>query len=201
LVKITVGGVVTGPEPVVKPQVKFWARVLPARSSTPATAGGPGIAAMAVSVYEVLAAKGLVGVKVAVFPDPAYATDPGTSVVRDAVGASVKVLLVMVEGSIGLLKTAETVVFVATSGALQAGVVEITVGGVVSEPVDVVKLHEKALAIAPPCRSLTPVVTQTVMRVPGGRVVPAGVGVMVAVLLAAAYTTAPGMGVVPGPVR
>jgi hypothetical protein len=156
---------------------------------------------MAVSVYEVLAAKGLVGVKVEVFPVPAYATVPSTSVVRDAVGARVKVLLVMVEGSIGSLKTAETVVFVATSVTVQAGLVEITVGGVVSGAVDVVKLHEKLLVIAPPAESLTPVVTQTVMGMPGGRVVPAGVGVMVAVLLAATKVTAPGMRVVPGPVR
>ena len=169
----------------MKPQVKLWVSVLPARSSTPATAGGPGIAAMAVSVYGVLAAKGLVGVKVAVFPVPAYATVPGTSVARDAVGARVRVLFVMVEGSIGSLKTAETVVFVATSVALQAGLVEITVGGVVSELVDVMKLHEKLLVIAPPARFVTPGVTQTVMRMPGGRVVPAGVGVMVAMLLAA----------------
>jgi hypothetical protein len=151
-----------------------------------------------VSVYEVLSAKLLAGVKVAVFPVPAYATVPGRSVVRDTVGAKVKVLVLMVRGSIGSLKTACTVVFNATSVALQVGMVEITVGGVLFTAVAVVKLHVKLLAIGSPARSLTPVVTVTVMRVLVGSVAP---GVMVAMLLAAAYVTAPAIGVVPGPVR
>jgi len=148
-----------------------------------------------VSVYNVLFARLLAGVKVALFPVPEYATTPGTAVVPGP--ARVKVLLVMVRGSIALLKTAVTTVFTATPVALQAGFVESTVGGVVSGAIAVVKLHEKLLAIAAPDRSRTPVVTVTVMSVLAGRL---ALGAKVAMLLNEAYVMAPRMGVVPGPV-
>ena len=59
VVVITVGAVVSGVAPVVKVQVLFTARLLPARSFTPV---------VKVAVNSVLPASGLVGVKVAVFP-------------------------------------------------------------------------------------------------------------------------------------
>jgi hypothetical protein len=108
----------------------------------------------------------------------------------------------MVRGSIGSLKTADTVVFNATSVALHVGMVEITVGAVVLGATAVVKLQVKSLAIGSPARSLTPVVTVTVIVMAGAGAVALGsgdVGVMVAMLLAAAYVTVPGMGVVTAP--
>lgn len=176
LVKVTVGGVVSVPGPVVKVHVKLLASALPARSWAPV---------VTVIVNTVLAARRLVGVKVATFPVPAYATVPGTAVVPGPV--RVKVLPVMVRGSIASLKIAATCVLIATPVAPQLGLVEITVGAVVSGARAVVKPHEKLATIALPAKSLTPVVTVTVIRVPAGRVaVGMGVGVKVAVLLAAA---------------
>ena len=95
----------------------------------------------------------------------------------------------IVRGSIGSLKTAETVVFNATPVALQVGRVEITVGGVVLGASAVVKLQVKLAAIGSPARSLTPVVTVIVivMGAAGDMALGRGsVGVMVAMLLAVA---------------
>ena len=64
----------------------------------------------------------------------------------------------MVKGSIASLKVAAIFLLTATPVAALAGSVKLTVGAVVSEPAPVVKLHPKALAMALPARSLTPVV-------------------------------------------
>lgn len=114
-----------------------------------------------------LLARSLAGVKVAMLPVPAYATVPGTAVVPGPL--TVKVLLVMVVGSIASLKAAVTCVLSATPVALQLGLVEITVGAVVSGAKAVVKPHENLLPIALPVRFLTPVVAVTVMSVLAGR--------------------------------
>jgi hypothetical protein len=52
-----------------------------------------------------------------------------------------KLALVMVSGSIGSLKLAVTRLLVATPVALARGVVELTMGGVVSGVAPVVKVH------------------------------------------------------------
>jgi hypothetical protein len=65
---------------------------------------------------------------------------------------------------------------------LQAGLVKVTVGAVVSGAKAVVKPHEKLLAIALPAKFLTPVVAVTVMSVLAGRL---ALGAKVAILLAA----------------
>ncbi len=74
---------------------------------------------------------------------------------------SSKVLAPIVAGSIASLKVAVTAAVVATPVAPSAGVVAVTVGGVVSVET-VVKLHTLGAASALPARSLTPTVTVAV---------------------------------------
>jgi tetrahydromethanopterin S-methyltransferase subunit C len=71
---------------------------------------------------------------------PAYTTVPCTSAVRDAVGATVTVLRLMVLGSIGSLKSTCTGRFTPQSVALQVAL--LAVGGVLLMAAAVVKLHE-----------------------------------------------------------
>jgi hypothetical protein len=74
----------------------------------------------------------------------------------------VKVVAVIVAGSIPSLKVAVTLLLRATPVARSAGLVELTVGAVVSVDVPVVKLHVLATVKAFPARSLAPVVIVTV---------------------------------------
>ncbi len=67
--------------------------------------------------------------------------------------------MVMVKGSIASLKVALAVLLRATPVALQLGLVETTVGAVVTGLEPVVNAHVKSLAMALPARSLAPVVT------------------------------------------
>ena len=77
----------------------------------------------------------------------------------------VKVAVVIVKGSIALLKVALSLLLTATAVAELTGTVEATVGGVVSGVAPVVKLHTKLLAKALPARSLAPVLTVAVKSV------------------------------------
>ena len=92
---------------------------------------------------------------------------------------TVKVLVVMVSGSMALLNVAFSLLLTATKVAPLTGLVEVTVGGVVSGVAPVVKVHAKLLASALPARSLAPVVMVAV-----NKVLPASglVGVKVAVV-------------------
>ena len=71
---------------------------------------------------------------------------------------TVKVVPMIVNGSIASLKVAAIFVLVATLVAVTAGTVRVTVGGVRSSAVPVVKLQIKSLANALPAVSLAPVV-------------------------------------------
>jgi hypothetical protein len=133
-VETTVGG-----GAVVKVHAKLAARPAPARSFAPV---------VIVAVYKVLLARTSVGVNVAV--EPANVTAPATGVRPGPV--KVNVALLIVSGSIGSLKVAETRVLTATAVAPAAGTVEIMVGS------PVVKLHVKLAARELPAGSLAPVV-------------------------------------------
>jgi hypothetical protein len=172
LFNITVGGVVSAAEPVVNVQLKATASGLPARSLAPV---------LTFTVNRVLAASALVGENVATLPIPAYATEPGTGVVPGPV--TVNVVPVIVSGSICSLKFTATLVLSATPVAPQVGIVESTVGAVVSGASPVVNPHEKVVGSAVPPALFTPVVTVTVIEVLAGR---AAVDANVAILLAAA---------------
>jgi hypothetical protein len=74
---------------------------------------------------------GAFGVKVAVLVAALYATVPATAALV-AVTRRVNVVVVMVAGSIGSLKAADTTIVVDTFVCRFAGTVAITVGGVVS---------------------------------------------------------------------
>src|SRR6185295_8082947 len=91
-VELTVGAVVSAVAPVVKLQVLLAANALPTRSVTPV---------VIVAVTTVLAARSLVGLKVATVPT--YVTTPGTGV---APCVTVKVVELIVAGSIASLKVA-----------------------------------------------------------------------------------------------
>jgi hypothetical protein len=78
------------------------------------------------------------------------------------VGASLTVVVVIVNGSIGSLKPTVTVVFVATPNALSAGDLEMIVGAVLSVTVVVVKFEVNWETRAFPATSFTPVVTVSV---------------------------------------
>ncbi len=71
----------------------------------------------------------------------------------------------MVEAFMALLKVAATVWLRGTPVAPFAGIVEITVGLVVSGASPVVKVHTKLLVKAVPARSLAPVVSVAVYNV------------------------------------
>src|ERR1043166_2898635 len=88
---------------------------------------------------------------------------------------TLKLAVLIVNGSIASLKVALMVWLIATAEAPLAGTVELTAGGVVSRVAPVVKLQLKSVASALPARSLAPVVTLAVYVVRGARAL-AGVG-------------------------
>src|ERR1044071_7214095 len=115
----------------------------------------------------VLAARGLNGLKVAV--TPAYVTVPITGVVPCC---KVKVMVVVVKGSIASLKVAAIFWLTGTPVAAIAGTVKLTIGAVVSRAASVVKLQIKSLApevSALPARSLAPGLILAVYKVLGAR--------------------------------
>jgi len=115
LVDDTVGGVLSVVVPVVNDSVKAAAIALPAASLAPV---------VIVARYVVFAAKLLDGVNVAVVP--LYVTVPVTPL------SNVKVVVDKVDAVMGSLKVAVIAEFSATLVALLAGLVEETVGAVVS---------------------------------------------------------------------
>jgi hypothetical protein len=119
-----------------------------------------------VAVQVVLAGMLAAGVKVAEFPEDAYATLPVTLVL--AGHANLNETFVIVNGSIGSLKFAEINAFNATPTAFAAGSVDRTVGGVTSGAAPVVNDQIKGTAIALPATSVTPVVIVAVQRVLAG---------------------------------
>jgi hypothetical protein len=70
----------------------------------------------------------------------------------------VKLARTIVAGFIASLKVAVTVLATATPVAPEAGIIDTTVGGVVSAATPVVKVHTIGAARAVPATSLTPVV-------------------------------------------
>jgi hypothetical protein len=164
--------------PVVKLHVLMAANALPARSLIPV---------VIVAVYEVLAARLLAGSKVATLPEE-------VKVAKTAVVPcfNVKLAWVIVEGSIASLKVAVMFLLTTTPVAVSAGSVELTVGGVVSPVVPVVKLHVLLTAIVLPARSLTPVVIVAVYCVLAVR---AGTGLKIALVLT--QVTVPEIDIVP----
>src|SRR5881396_2268799 len=91
---------------------------------------------------------------------------------------TLKLAVLIVNGSIGSLKVALMVWLIGTAVAPLAGTVELTDGAVVSRVAPVVKLQLKPVASALPARSLAPVVIVAVYAVSGARSLP---GVNVAV--------------------
>src|SRR5512146_2445034 len=124
LVEFTAGGVVSAAAVVVKVQVRLAARWFPATSVT---------AVVIVAVYVVPFARGADGVKVAVAPltETVPVTPPLT--VNDAA--------VTLAGATASLNVAVIAEPTATPVALFAGLVELTVGGVVSAAAAVVKVQ------------------------------------------------------------
>ena len=86
--------------------------------------------------YLVLGSNALLGENVTAMPE--YEIVPGTKV---APLRTVKLLALSVAGSIASLKKAPILVLVATPVEPSALIVEVIVGGVVSETLPVVKLH------------------------------------------------------------
>ena len=83
----------------------------------------------------------------------------------------------IVEGFIDSLKVATMSAFLATPVARSAGLVEITVGSVVSVVVPVVKFHVLAAAIALPALSLAPVVIVALYAVLAAKLPTGGVNI------------------------
>jgi hypothetical protein len=141
----------TDPVPVVVPVIKvhtlFAANALPKRSLAPV---------VTLAVNWALVARLAVGVNVAIVHPELQLTVPFTLVVPGP--ASVKVNVLIVAGSMPVLKVALIVWLMFTPVAVSAGAVEVTVGAVVFEAVPVVKSQTKLLASALPARSLAPVV-------------------------------------------
>src|SRR5207245_11519916 len=75
---------------------------------------------------------------------------------------TLKLAVLIVKGSIALLKVALMVWLMATAVAAFAGTVELTVGRVVSGVAPVVKLQPSSMASALPARSLAALVTVAV---------------------------------------
>ena len=111
-----------------------------------------------------------------------------------AVTASLKVPLLIVVGSIAVLKVALTVVSMNTFIAALAGFVEVIVGLTKLAVKPVVKFHTKLAAMATPVRSLAAVVIVAVYCVLAARL---AVGVNTAVR--PAYETVPGTAAPPTP--
>jgi hypothetical protein len=153
LVDVTVGGVLSTPVPVVKVQVKLDASALLSRS----------LAAVEIVAWNnVLAARALVGVKVAVVPE--YETVPATEVVPGPSSLNVAGA-VIVSGSIASLKVAVIFWLSGTPVAVSIGRVEITEGGVVSGTAAVVKVHAKSPRISWPKESATSLLIAALKRV------------------------------------
>jgi hypothetical protein len=110
-----------------------------------------------VAVYTVLAARLLVGSRVAT--EPMEVTDPETGV---APCVKVKLVAVIVAGSIASPKVAVMFLLMTTPVAVSAGSVEVTVGAVASAVAPVVKDHVLLAAIALAAMSLNPVVATAV---------------------------------------
>jgi hypothetical protein len=133
---------------------------LPARSVT---------AVVTVAVYLTPAAKSEVGFSVAVSPSPL--TDLAADTVAPLLDCtSVKEEVVMVDGRIGSLNVATTLELAATfvgSGGTDEGMVDTTVGGVVSGAVPAtVNDHTLLVCRWLPARSVTAVVTVAMYLVP-----------------------------------
>jgi len=129
----------------VKVQLKLPDIALPAVSLAPT---------VIVAVYVVLFARFAVGSKVAVLPE--YVTEPATGADPGPVTRNVALLIEL--GSIASLNVAVTLLLRATLLAPLAGLVETTVGAVVSVAVFVVKVQVKLFANELPAASLAPVV-------------------------------------------
>jgi hypothetical protein len=119
--ELTVGAVVSVVVPVVKVHTLLTGNGLPARSFIPV---------VILALYEVLIARSLVGLKIAVLSTQLTAPVTAVSV---SVSVKVNVVAVQVRGSIGSLKVAVMFLLVATSEVVSIGLVERTVGPVVSE--------------------------------------------------------------------
>jgi hypothetical protein len=152
IVEVTVGGVVSAAEPVVKVQTLLAARALFARSVTPA---------VMVAVYVVALASGADGSKVAVVPESVTVPETGEF---PAITVNVAVLTDLTDS----LKVAVTSALTATPVWLAAGFVEVTAGGVVSVTAAeaVVKVQTLFAARALLAKSVTPVVMVAVYVVP-----------------------------------
>ena len=98
------------------------------------------MAVVSVAVYIVLLARDADGVNVAIVPAGFRDTVPVTPPLK------VNEAEVIVAGSIGSLNVAATAVLTTTPVALLAGLVELTVGGVVSAPAVTVKELVETLA-------------------------------------------------------
>ena len=121
MVPVTTGASVSGPSPVVKFHAKSTASALPARSLTPV---------VIVALYGVLGARWLAGTNTALTLE--YFTVPDTGV---SPCFRVKVTVKTVNGFIASLKTAVIALLMGTPVSALAGMVELTVGAVVSGPV------------------------------------------------------------------
>ena len=185
LVRVIVGAVELAVVPVVKVHTKLLANALPAKSFAPV---------VMVAVNKVLGARLLAGVNVAVAPTKTMV--PVTAVVPGPV--KVKVVPLIVAGSIAVLNVAEIFWLVGTFVAPLTGIVEMIVGALVFAVVPVVKVHTKFAASVLPPALIAPVVTVAVNLVLGTRFT---VGMKIAVLLPGAYVTMPVTAVAPGPVR
>ena len=166
LVELTVGAVMSGPAPVVKLQSTALTMALPATSLAPVVTRAE---------HVVLAGRLLAGVNVATFPLTAYPTDPVTGAPTGH--ARVKFATVIVRGFIDSLKLAVISVLMGTLLALAAGLVELTVGEVVSGAAPVAKDQLNSVAKALCATSVTPVPIRAKHKLLAGR---ASAGVNVA---------------------
>jgi hypothetical protein len=126
LVELTIGGVVSAPALVVNVHTWLAANAFPATSV---------MAVVSVAVYVVLLARSDDGVNVAIVPAGLRVTVPVTPPLK------VNEAVVTVAGASGSLNVAVSAILTGTPVAPLAGVVELTVGGVVSAgPVTVKEL-------------------------------------------------------------
>jgi hypothetical protein len=155
--KITVGRVVSASAAVVNVLVKVLASGLPAKSFS---------AVLSVTVYKVLFANGVgkVGVNTAVLLEGAYSTVPVTAVLS-VVLRSDMLLAVTVLGSMLSLKVTFTLVFTLTLPALLRGVMEITVGAVLSAATAVLNDYTYGIRRDKPVLSLASVLIVAVQVV------------------------------------
>jgi len=168
---------------------------VPAASTFPAKSVA---AIVIVAVYSVVAARFADGVKVAMSLAGSYVTVPVTVVPPVPATANVKVPAAkMLAGFIASLNVALTAALSATPVAPLAGLVSVIVGGVVSTPAPVIKLHGLGTAPAAsalPDRSVAAFVIVAVYDPLAARFAD-GVNVTVA----PAYVTVPGTAAPPTP--